>query len=247
MGRCTVEFVPLNPHGILPDSQWLSDRYTDPTGWADWYSDAQNNKGSLYGEDGRKDPGGFSDSLRTLCASGAMDQERESSRVLRGVLKKEWTMTSSKNTTSSADLRGCVCLFQINRPYNYALECNLWGIKDRNSGSAPTPEPPRFLCLIIIYILWLLSHTFTSFTYFPSLSFTLSQLCLLLWGLHCLTIPLFSSVFLMVFVVFICRSSSPLSVHNTSLSILPSFIKSSLSLSLPLSVFVPDAWWARGW
>lgn len=169
MGRYTVDCVPFNPHDTLPDSHWLSDRHTASTGWADWQSDSQQHKVSLQVAEERRPMRLFLEppTLPALLEGIGQDAKMPTEEVVCTdccSLAKRWMDYNERvserrhhqwrqQAAVSPDLRGCVCLFQINSPCNDVLKDNLWGIKDRHIGSTPTahPQPLRFLCLILFY------------------------------------------------------------------------------------------------
>lgn len=106
-----------------------------------------------------------------------------------------------------------------------------------SNSPSPTPEIPLSDYLLFYFLPF---HTLSPLI-FPHCHLVCSVFAyLLIWHSHCQTIPPPSSVVLMLFVVFICRFSSPsvppLSLNSyISFTIPPSFINSSSLSSLPLS------------
>lgn len=147
----------------------------------------------------------------------------------------------------SVDMGGGGCLFQINSPYNDALKDNLWGIKDRYIGSAPTAhtEPLKFPYLILFYsVFYLFTHFhlcfsliviwFATFILSPDLAATLSYYYVFFKRTLSVTLHLSFSLLYLSAATFLSPSSSfvSLSPHCPSLSICAT---------------VPAVWWARGW
>lgn len=107
----------------------------------------------------------------------------------------------------SPDLRRRVCLFQINSPYDDALKDNLWGIKDRHIGSAPTTHPSPWDSSYSLLLYFLSFHIPSSLIFFYCHLVCTLFAYLLIWQSHCLTTPSYSTI---VFLssLFICHSSS---------------------------------------